>query len=124
MTCWVNQSPGQISAICKRSFGRGIGVICAECISLPKWTVYVNSRARFAQNHQRRFSRWLHNARINVHRLYSPLIQKAIADWDAPVITVIEDTSQLWGQYCLVRLSVQYRGRAVPIVEARSEASE
>lgn len=93
-----------------------IGVICAECISLPKWTVYVNSRARFAQSHQRRFSRWLHNARINVHRLYSPLIQKAIADWDAPVITVIEDTSQLWGQYCLVRLSVQYRGRAVPIV--------
>ncbi len=32
------------------------------------------------------------------------------------MITVIEDTSQLWGEYCLIRLSVQYRGRAVPIV--------
>ena len=69
-----------------------------------------------AQSHQRRFSRWLHNPRINVQRRYSPLIQKALADWNASVLTVIEDRSQLWGKYCLIRLSVQYRGRAVPIV--------
>ena len=93
-----------------------IGMICSECISLPKWRVYVHTRAVLAQSHQRRFSRWLHNPRINVQRLYSPLIQKALTQWNASVITVIEDTSQLWGEYCLIRLSVQYRGRAVPIV--------
>ena len=94
----------------------GIGIICSECISLPKWRVYVRTRAVLAQSHQRRFSRWLHNPRINVQRLYSSLIQKALAEWNASVLTVIEDTSQLWGEYCLIRLSVQYRGRAVPIV--------
>ncbi len=93
-----------------------IGVVCSECVSLPKWRVYVCTRAVLAQSHQRRFSRWLHNPRINVQRLYSPLIQKALAEWNASVLTVIEDTSQLWGEYCLIRLSVQYRGRAVPIV--------
>jgi hypothetical protein len=93
-----------------------MGMICSECISLTKWRVYVRSRARFAQSHQRRFSRWLHNPRINAHRLYSPLIQAALSGWGVPAITLIEDTSMLWDEYCLIRLSVQYRGRAVPIV--------
>jgi hypothetical protein len=56
-----------------------VGLICSECISLTKWTVYVRSRAVFAQSHQRRFSRWLHNPRINVHKLYSYLIKFALA---------------------------------------------
>ena len=43
-----------------------IGLICSEGINLTKWTVYVRTRAVFAQSHQRRFSRWLHNPRINV----------------------------------------------------------
>lgn len=93
-----------------------IGVVCAECISLPKWSIYTRTRAVFAQSHQRRFSRWLHNPRINVHKLYSPLIQKALASWESSTITLIEDTSMLWDEYCLIRLSVQYRGRAVPLV--------
>lgn len=93
-----------------------VGVICAECISLPRWSIYSHTRAVFAQSHQRRFSRWLHNSRINVHKLYSPLIQTALADWESSTITVIEDTSLLWNEYCLIRLSVQYRGRAVPLV--------
>lgn len=93
-----------------------VGVICAECVSLPKWSIYSRTRAMFAQSHQRRFSRWLHNSRINIHKLYSPLIQAALADWESSTITLIEDTSMLWNEYCLVRLSVQYRGRAVPLV--------
>ncbi|MDV2998272.1 MAG: IS4 family transposase ISAcma44 [Chroococcidiopsis sp. SAG 2025] len=93
-----------------------IGIVCSECISLPKWRVYVQTRAVLAQSHQRRFSRWLHNLRINVQRLYSPMIQNALVKWNASAITAILDTSQLWGEYCLIRLSLQYRGRAVPIV--------
>lgn len=93
-----------------------IGLVCSECINLTKWRVYVRTRAVFAQSHQRRFSRWLHNPRINVHRLYSSLIQTALQEWGVSAITLIEDTSMLWDEYCLIRLSVQYRGRAVPIV--------
>lgn len=93
-----------------------IGLVLSECISLTKWRVYIQSRAVFAQSHQRRFSRWLHNPRINVQRLYSALIVEALATWGEPQITLIEDTSMLWDEYCLIRLSVQYRGRAVPLV--------
>jgi hypothetical protein len=93
-----------------------MGVIYSECISLTKWGVYVRSRARFAQSHQRRFSRWLHNPRINVQRLYSPLIAAALVEWGSSEITLIEDTSMLWNEYCLIRLSIQYRGRAIPLV--------
>lgn len=93
-----------------------IGLVCSECINLTNWGVYVQSRARFAQSHQRRFSRWLHNPRINVHRLYSPMIASALANWGASEIHLLEDTSQLWDEFCLIRLSVQYRGRAVPVI--------
>ena len=90
-----------------------IGLICSGSINLTGWSTYTESRANFAQSHQRRFSRWLKNSRINVHRLYKPIIQDALADWDGSDIRVIEDTTMLWNTYCLVRLSVQYRGRAV-----------
>lgn len=93
-----------------------IGIVCSECINLTKWRVYVQTRAVFAQSHQRRFSRWLHNPRINVQRLYSSLIVAALGKWNMSAITLIEDTSMLWDEYCLIRLSLQYRGRAVPIV--------
>lgn len=93
-----------------------IGLICSECINLSKWRVYVKTRAQFAQSYQRRFSRWLHNPRINVQKLYSILIAQALVTWGETSITVIEDTSMLWDEYCLIRLSVQYRGRAIPLV--------
>ena len=46
--------------------------------------------------------------------LYSALIVQALAAWGERKITLIEDTSLLWDEYCLIRLSVQYRGRAIP----------
>jgi hypothetical protein len=92
-----------------------IGLVCSECISLTKWGIYVRSRAKFAQSHQRRFSRWLHNSRINVHRIYSPLITAALRTWGVAKINLIEDTTMLWDEFCLIRVSIQYRGRAVPL---------
>jgi hypothetical protein len=92
-----------------------LGLICAGCVNLTQWTAYIQSRARIAQSHQRRLSRWLHNSRINVHRLYSLIIKQSLSQWSESVIVLIVDTSMLWNQYCLVRLSVQYRGRAIPV---------
>jgi hypothetical protein len=51
-----------------------------------------------------------------VHRLYKPLIQAALADWKEDEIYLILDTSMFWDQYCLVRLAVVHRGRALPVV--------
>ncbi len=92
-----------------------IGLIQAGSVNLTKWTMYTQSRAKFAQSKQRRFSRWLHNPRINPQRLYSPLIQAALKGWSEKVVYLSLDTSMLWNQYCLIRVALVYRGRAVPV---------
>ena len=68
-----------------------------------------------AQSKQRRVRRWLGNSRINVHRLYKPLIQAALAHWQQPTIYLSLDTSLFWEEYCLIRLAVVHRGRVLPL---------
>ena len=92
------------------------GLIQAECVNLTAWVPFVQSRARYAQSTQRRFRRWLGNRRIEVAPLYGPLIERALREWGKHTLYLALDTSMLWNQYCVIRLSVVYRGRAVPIV--------
>jgi len=92
------------------------GLIQSGTISLPAWVPYVHSRAVYAQSTVRRFMRWLNNSRIKVHSLYGPLIQQALAEWGCRKLYLALDTSMLWEQFCLVRISVVYRGRAIPLV--------
>lgn len=63
----------------------------------------------------RRFRRWLDNDKIEGGSLYGPLIQQAVAAWGEQGLYVALDTSMLWHTDCLIRLSVIYRGRAVPL---------
>jgi DDE family transposase len=93
-----------------------VGLIQAECVKLTAWVPFVQGRAQYAQSTQRRFRRWLGNRRIEVAPLYGPLIQQALQGWGTHTLYLALDTSLLWNQYCLIRLSVVYRGRAVPIV--------
>jgi hypothetical protein len=93
-----------------------VGLIQAECVKLPAWIPFVQGRAQYAQSTQRRFRRWLANRRIEVAPLYGPLIQQALREWGTHTLYLALDTSMLWNRYCLIRLSVVYRGRAVPIV--------
>jgi hypothetical protein len=60
--------------------------------------------------------RWLDNDKLEVHTLYGPLLQQALGGWGGKQLSVALDTSMLWDPYCIVRLSVIYRGRAVPVV--------
>jgi len=73
-------------------------------------------RAVYAQSTQRRFSRWLHNNRIQAYRVYAPLIRAVLFDWQDPVLYVALDITMLWDSYCVIRLSLIYRGRAIPLV--------
>jgi hypothetical protein len=93
-----------------------VGLIQSGKIGLTVWAPYVHSRAMYAQSTVRRFTRWLENARIDVHALYGPLLQQALAEWGDHRLYLALDTSLLWNTYCLVRLSLIYRGRAIPIV--------
>jgi hypothetical protein len=93
-----------------------VALIETGTVNLPRWIPLLPSRGRFAQSKQRRLSRWLHNPRINVHRLYKHLIQDALSDWQEPQIYLSLDTSLFWEKYCLIRLAVVHRGRAITLV--------
>ena len=93
-----------------------VGLIHSGSISLCAWTPFVISRAQYSQSTVRRFRRWLDNDKIEVHALYGPLIQQALVGWVDKTLYVALDTSMLWDTYCMVCLSVIYRGRAVPLV--------
>jgi hypothetical protein len=93
-----------------------VGLLHSGCVSLTAWVPFVSSRARYAQSTQRRFARWLQNPRIEVHNLYAPLIQTALAEWGTHALYLALDTTMLWDRYCVIRISVIYRGRAVPLV--------
>jgi hypothetical protein len=83
-----------------------VGLIQARTISLTAWTPFVHSRAVYAQSIVRRFARWLENERIEVHALYGPLMQQALAEWGSHILYLALDTSTLWNTYCLVRMSL------------------
>lgn len=93
-----------------------VGLIASNVISLTEWAPFVQSRAQYAQSTVRRFRRWLGNKRISVHHLYQPLIRQALSEWGEKRLYLALDTSLLWNKYCIIRLSIVYRGRAVPLV--------
>jgi hypothetical protein len=93
-----------------------LGLISSKTVSLGEWVPFVISRAQYAQSVVRRFSRWLDNHRIKPEPLYGPLIEQALVGWVGKRVYVALDTSMWWNTYCLIRLSVIYRGRAVPLV--------
>ena len=93
-----------------------VGLIFSGSIRIPSWLPFAQTGARFAQSVQRRFSRWLYNERIQVAKLYAPLIKEALQEWGEATLYLALDTTMLWNQYCLICLSVVYRGRAIPVV--------
>ena len=92
------------------------GVILSGKISLGEWAVFVQCRAQYPASVIRRFRRFLDNKRIEVHPLYAPLFAQALQGWDHKTVYIALDTSLLSNTYCIVRLSLIYRGRAIPIV--------
>lgn len=93
-----------------------VGLIASGQISLNAWALFITGRARYLQSKVRRLSRWLANDRVQVHQLYGPVIQRALAEWGNHRLYLALDTSALWERFCLMRLAVVVRGRAVSLV--------
>lgn len=92
------------------------GLLCSQRASIPNWIPHIHSRATFAQSTERRVRRWLGNPAIDPTSIYGPLVTCALRDWgDHPLILAL-DTSVLFENFCLVRIAVLFRGRAVPLV--------
>jgi hypothetical protein len=91
-----------------------VGIILSETIHLSQWLLY-RPRTREAASRQRQISRWLHNERIEVGRVYGKLITAALVEWRQERVELALDSSSLWGRYVIVRLALIYRGRAIPL---------
>ena len=93
-----------------------VGLLSSSHVALTKWTPYVVGRAGFAQSTQRRFERWLTNRRIPVLSLYGALLGQVLADFKDRRVYLALDTTMLWDTYCVVYVSLVYRGRMIPLV--------
>ena len=93
-----------------------VGLCITKTVNFDKWAEVVISRAVYADSHTRRFSRWLENESVDPISFYAPLLQQALADWpENQRYFVSLDTSDLGNGYILIRASLVYRGRAIPI---------
>lgn len=56
------------------------------------------------------------NDRVQVSRLYLPLVMAALSGWSHQRLYLALDTTVLWDRYCMIHLSVICCGRAVPLL--------
>lgn len=94
-----------------------VGLCLSKAVSLPGWGEVVESRALLAASRTRYFQRWLDNPRVRVQSLYEPLIRAALRHWETVGrVYLALDTTVLTGSpFVLIRVSLIYRGRAVPL---------
>jgi len=93
-----------------------VGLLSSGWIALSEWTAFVVGRAQYAQSSERRFQRWLSNPRIDVLQLYSSVLRNVLVTLEERRLLVALDTTMLWNTFCVVQLSLVYRGRAIPLV--------
>lgn len=91
------------------------GLLLSHTVNLDEWATRVVSRAQLAASTICRFRRWFHHPGIQVHPLYAPLIRQALVEWNDQRLQLALDTSQLWHEFCVVRVALLYRGRAIPL---------
>jgi hypothetical protein len=90
------------------------GLIVSESIHLNQWALFRGGKANVASK-ERQFSRWLHNDRVRPMLVYQTSVAKVVAEWAEQRLYLALDTSQLWGRFTIVCLSLVYRGRALPL---------
>jgi hypothetical protein len=91
-------------------------LIGSQKLSLPAWESYVQSKAQKAQSYERRWKRFICNARISVVALYIPLVLAAMSGWSNGRVYLGLDTTMLWNRYCMIHITVICGGRAVPLL--------
>lgn len=91
-----------------------IGLLISQKPHLTHWQAY-----RFdpvlAASKTRQFSRWLHNPRIDPTDIYAQIVRAMLRYWIDQEIFIALDTTQLWKRFVIVRISLIYCGRAIPL---------
>lgn len=94
-----------------------VGLLMSHHVSLTRWCQHRPGAVQ-AESKVRQLARWLHNPKIDVAQLYQPLIRTALLSYAGAQLVLALDTSVLWDRFVIIRVSLIYRGRAVPLVWA------
>jgi hypothetical protein len=92
-----------------------VGLLFEKTISLPSIALVIVSSAKMASR-TRRLRRFLANPQVSVRAYYDALIRGALADWAGQTLPLVLDTTTVAGRLVILRVSLVYRGRAVPLV--------
>jgi len=92
-----------------------VGLLLEQRVSLPAWATVIHSQALYAASRYRRLQRWLRNPKVDPQAIYGPLIRAALSKWKEVRVYVALDTTVLWNKFVIIRASLVYRGRAIPL---------
>jgi hypothetical protein len=92
-----------------------VGLLLEKSISLTTMALVIVSAAK-AASRVRRLRRFLANPRVNGRAYYDALLRQALAGWAAATLYLVLDTTTLAGKVVILRVSLVYRGRAIPLV--------
>jgi hypothetical protein len=92
-----------------------VGVCLTHTVRLEAWGEILESRAQYAASRVRRFARFLHNSAIDPKEWYKPLVQSSLKDWPADMLLYIALDTTALTPFVLIRVSLIYRGRAIPL---------
>jgi DDE family transposase len=84
-------------------------------VRLSAWAEEVTSAAHYAASRVRRFGRFLHNDAINPALWYPPLLRSALIDWTEGSRAYVALDTTVLPPFVLIRASLIYRGRAIPL---------
>jgi hypothetical protein len=92
-----------------------VGLCLTRTVRLTAWAEVVEGHAQYAASRVRRFARWLHHSAIDPTKWYPPILKATLRDWTPdPRMDVALDTTVL-APFVLIRASLVYRGRAIPL---------
>lgn len=91
------------------------GVCLTQTVRLSAWAEIVDGRAKYAASRVRRFARWLHHSAIRPTEWYRPLLQAALRDWTSNSHLYVALDTTVLTPFVLIRASLVYRGRAIPL---------
>ncbi len=92
-----------------------VGLCLTRTVRLSAWAEVVDGRATYAASRVRRFGRWLHHPAIDPTTWYPPILKAALRDWTPERRWYVALDTTVLGPFVLIRASLVYRGRAIPL---------
>lgn len=90
------------------------GLLISKTIHLGQWGLQRTGNA-LAASKERQIARWLHNPKLKPPEIYRDFVTAALLPWTGQQAILALDSSMLWERYVIIRVSLIYRGRALPL---------